>query len=185
MMSRTFSVFLLTLTTLGTLSGCATLDYANTWSGISNAVCTITPTPGSDVRGTVNFSDVEGGVLVTATITGLTPGQKHGFHVHQHAYTGSSDAKCTGGHYDPEGTGFHALPGFDGAHHAGDMGVLVADGNGRAMYEAMIPGMSVAGKNAVMGRAIIIHAKPDDGGQPTGNAGSRIGVGNIGIAASQ
>jgi len=44
--------------------------------------------------------------------------------------------------------------------------------------------MSVMGKNAVIGRGIVIHAKPDDGGQPTGNAGDRIGVGVIGVTKS-
>jgi len=30
-----------------------------------------------------------------------------------------------------------------------------------------------------------VHAKEDDGGQPTGNAGARIGQGVIGIAKSE
>ena len=43
--------------------------------------------------------------------------------------------------------------------------------------------ISVAGaKNPVLGRAIIVHAKPDDGGQPVGNAGARIAQGVIGVA---
>jgi superoxide dismutase, Cu-Zn family len=32
-----------------------------------------------------------------------------------------------------------------------------------------------------VGRGVIIHAKPDDGGQPVGNAGARIGFGVIGV----
>lgn len=31
-------------------------------------------------------------------------------------------------------------------------------------------------------RTVIVHEKPDDGGQPTGNAGDRVGEGVIGIA---
>jgi Cu/Zn superoxide dismutase len=31
---------------------------------------------------------------------------------------------------------------------------------------------------------VIVHAKPDDGGQPVGNAGARIGQGVIGLAKS-
>ena len=39
-------------------------------------------------------------------------------------------------------------------------------------------------RNPVLGRGVIVHAKPDDGGQPTGNAGARIGQGVIGLAKS-
>ena len=33
--------------------------------------------------------------------------------------------------------------------------------------------------SSYLGRAIIVHEKQDDGGQPTGNAGGRIGCGLI------
>lgn len=39
-----------------------------------------------------------------------------------------------------------------------------------------------AGMHGILGRAVIIHAKEDDGGQSTGNAGDRIGAGGIGIS---
>ncbi|MEW6160540.1 MAG: superoxide dismutase family protein [Verrucomicrobiota bacterium] len=43
--------------------------------------------------------------------------------------------------------------------------------------------ISIAGtKNPIIGRSVIVHAKPDDGGQPVGNAGARIACGVIGIA---
>lgn len=153
---------------------------------VESAVCTIHPTTGNTCSGVVTFRDVEGGVEVNATISGLTPNQKHGFHIHEFAFTGSADALCTGGHYDPEKTAWHALPEHaDRTHHAGDMGNLLADGQGNATYHAVIPNISVARRNAILGRAVIIHAKADDGGQPVGNAGGRIGVGNIGIAAPE
>src|SRR6266550_2381029 len=34
-------------------------------------------------------------------------------------------------------------------------------------------------KNPIVGHALIVHANPDDGSQPTGNAGARIGCGII------
>jgi Cu/Zn superoxide dismutase len=34
----------------------------------------------------------------------------------------------------------------------------------------------------VLGRGLVVHAGPDDGGQPVGNAGARIAVGVIGVA---
>ena len=40
-----------------------------------------------------------------------------------------------------------------------------------------------AGKNSVIGRAVIVHKGQDDLiSQPTGGAGPRIGAGTIGIA---
>ncbi|XWX15616.1 superoxide dismutase family protein [Nannocystis pusilla] len=39
---------------------------------------------------------------------------------------------------------------------------------------------SIAGGDySVLGRAIIVHEKPDDFGQPTGNAGARLACGII------
>ncbi len=178
------------LTAAGALAGCANngksmgeCKMCASWANVHNATCAIQPTAGNACKGMVSFTDVKGGVRVQATISGLEPNSKHGFHIHEFAYCGSADATCTGGHYDPGKTGHHALPGGSEAHHAGDMGNLVADAQGNAVYNAVIPGISVAGENAIIGRAVIIHGKPDDGGQPTGNAGSRIGVGDIGIAA--
>lgn len=146
------------------------------------ATCTVVPTQGNQANGTVDFTAAEGGVRVVAQIRGLNPGQKHGFHVHEYAFGGSADATCTGGHFDPAQSGVHALPGSPGAHHAGDLGNLVADQNGVARYDAVIQGLQLTGQHGIIGRAIIVHAKPDDGGQPTGNAGGRIGVGTIGVA---
>jgi Cu-Zn family superoxide dismutase len=46
-----------------------------------------------------------------------------------------------------------------------------------------VSNISIQGqKNPILGRAVIVHAKPDDGGQPVGNAGARIACGVIGVA---
>ena len=44
--------------------------------------------------------------------------------------------------------------------------------------------ITLSGPNSVIGRSVIVHAKPDDfkTQQPPGNAGDRIGCGMIGIA---
>ena len=174
--------FLLGFLLLASTGGCATTSGGDAFAGVDYAICIVSPTSGNSASGTVRFDEIDSGLLITADISGLSPNQAHGFHVHQHGFSGSDDGTCTGGHYDPRETGFHALPGYDGEHHAGDLGVLQADANGRARYRMVFPNLSVAKINAVLGRAIIVHAKPDDGGQPTGNAGKRIGVGNIAVA---
>jgi Cu-Zn family superoxide dismutase len=36
-------------------------------------------------------------------------------------------------------------------------------------------------RDPILGRGVIVHAAPDDGGQPTGNAGARAACGVIGV----
>ena len=52
-----------------------------------------------------------------------------------------------------------------------------------AQLDLTVDNITVAGMhNPIIGRSVIIHAKTDDGGQPTGNAGPRISMGVIGVA---
>jgi Cu-Zn family superoxide dismutase len=151
--------------------------------GRPKAVCVVQPTKGNICRGEVWFTTLpDGKVKVTADISGLTPNQQHAMHVHEFGDITGEDGLTTGGHYNPEHHE-HGLP--DQEHrHAGDLGNLTADAEGHADYTITVDNMTVMGKNAVIGRGIVVHAKPDDGGQPTGNAGDRIGVGVIGITKS-
>ena len=153
------------------------------FEGIVEAVAAVHPTEGNTAAGVVRFTETEGGVHVTATITGLMPNAMHGFHIHQYGDCSAPDGTSAGGHYDPAMTGMHGLPESEGEKHAGDLGNLTADENGTAAYDALAPGVTIAGSaNPILGRAVIVHALPDDGGQPTGNAGARIGCGVIGVA---
>jgi Cu-Zn family superoxide dismutase len=71
-------------------------------------------------------------------------------------------------------------------HHAGDMGNLEADDSGKAHLEITLPGLTlIGGTDPIVGRAVIIHEKADNGDQPVGNAGGRIGQGVIGIAKAK
>ena len=157
-------------------------------SPVTSAKAVISPTTGNTVAGTVEFSTVDGGIKVVADITGLPPG-KHGFHIHEFGdISDAAKAMKTGGHYDPTGTKHHML--MEGTtmdestgHHAGDLGNLTADDSGKAHLEVTLTGVTLLGAtNPIVGRAVIIHEKADDGGQPTGNAGGRLGQGVIGIA---
>jgi len=153
------------------------------WHGISEAVAVIHPTQGNTAKGVVRLIKTCKAVKVIADIEGLSPNSKHAIHVHQYGDTTGPHGKSAGGHYNPRGNP-HALPSHD-VRHAGDLGNLTADAQGKAHYEILVDNLSIAGyKNPVIGRGIVIHAKADDGGQPTGNAGSRIGYGVIGIAKS-
>lgn len=153
------------------------------WEGVTRAVAVIRSTEGNDVRGTVRFERADGGVRVTAVVHGLRPGSKHGFHVHEFGDATGADGASAGSHYDPAGTDHHARPGADGHHHAGDMGNLEADEEGVARFDKTFGFMSIAGSEApIIGRAVVVHAEPDEFDQPTGSAGDRIGIGVIGVA---
>ncbi len=149
--------------------------------GLSKLVAVINPVGDSNVKGTVVFEKVGDGVKVTADVGGFEPNTKHGFHIHEFGDLGSPDATSAGGHFNPNGHD-HALENAENRHN-GDLGNLTADENGHATLTLTVDNIRLgAGKMGILGRAVIIHAKEDDGGQPTGNAGDRIGAGVIGIS---
>ena len=162
--------------------GCASTgaDHAE-GEHVVRAVARMLPTEGSGASGTVTFTRTEVGVRIQADISGLTPGY-HGFHVHQWGDASAPDGKSAGGHFNPHGTD-HALPEA-AVRHVGDLGNLHAGADGRAVYDRVDTGLTLDGPNSIVGRGLIIHAKLDDGGQPTGNAGARVAIGVIGIATN-
>jgi superoxide dismutase, Cu-Zn family len=174
---KTLALILAALTLWsGTNICCMAQDAA-----LSQAVAVLNPTAGQNCHGVVRFTEAGDSVKVVADIEGLTPGQKHAFHIHQYGDCSSSDGMSAGGHYNPEGHQ-HGLPDKE-TRHAGDLGNLQADEHGKAHYELTIKNVSIAGsKNPIIGRGVIIHAKVDDGSQPVGNAGGRIACGVIGAA---
>ncbi len=156
------------------------LATAQAWS--NTGVASVKGTaPDSTLAGTVTFRDTPEGLRISAQLSRVPPG-KHGFHIHEF---GSCEdmGKAAGGHYNPLSSP-HGLVTKDGLHgaHAGDLGNITADEKGNASLESIIPDVSLGGgKYTVGGRAVILHEKADDFGQPVGNAGSRIGCGGIAI----
>ena len=145
-----------------------------------NAVCVLMPTKGQDVQGTVMLTQMGNAVQVIGEVRGLTPG-KHGFHIHQYGDLRSDDGTSAGGHYNPDNNP-HAGP-HDPQHHAGDLGNITADQDGKAMINMKMDGLRV---HFVIGRSIVVHAKEDDlKSQPSGDAGARVAVGVIGVASKK
>jgi Cu-Zn family superoxide dismutase len=144
------------------------------------AVAHVKPTQADGaVSGDVLFEDTAEGLKVSAQLAGLTPGD-HGFHIHQYGVC-SDSGKAAGGHYNPEAAP-HGLRTKDGAQHAhaGDLGNISIAADGTGNIETMIPGLTLlSGAHAVAGRSVIIHENKDDFSQPLGNAGSRVGCGEI------
>jgi Cu-Zn family superoxide dismutase len=143
----------------------------------------IQPTAGHNVQGEFLFTQMPNGVRVNAILTGLTPNQKHGVHVHQWGdITDRVLGRSAGGHYNPQGHP-HGLPP-NPVRHAGAFGNIQANENGEAQFEFLDDTITIVGKkNPVLGRSVVVHARPDTGEQPVGNAGPRIGLGVIGMIA--
>ena len=149
---------------------------------VSKAIAVLLPTAGNKVTGVVSFTKEEGKVRVVADVSGLAPGSRHGFHVHDFGDCSAPDATSAGGHFNPHGHA-HAGPG-DAQHHGGDLGNIVADAAGKAHLDLTVDGIAIGYRPAsILGRGVILHAQEDDlKTQPTGNAGARIACGTIGIA---
>ena len=147
---------------------------------VTKGVAVLSPTKGSNVSGVVRFTKVEGGVMIVADVTGLTPG-KHGFHIHEFGDCSAADATSAGGHFNP-GHMEHGAPDAS-MRHAGDFGNLEADESGKAHYERVDTMISLKGADSIIGHGLIVHEKADDlKSQPTGNAGARVACGVIGVA---
>ena len=145
-----------------------------------SATVNLTPTKeGATVSGTVRLEEVPEGLKVNADVKGILPG-KYGFHIHENGSC-ADEGKGAGGHFNPDQAshGLLVKDGFSHAH-AGDMGNIEINRDGTGKLEMILPGLSLSeGKYNVSGKAIILHEKEDDFGQPTGNAGDRIGCGVI------
>jgi superoxide dismutase, Cu-Zn family len=146
------------------------------------AVAVLHPTEGNQTTGTIHFQSVgDAKVRVAATVEGLAPNSVHAIHIHEFGDCTAPDATSAGGHYNPEGHP-HALPDKK-ERHAGDLGNLRADAQGKATLDLTVDNITINGsKNPIVGRSVIVHDKLDDGSQPVGNAGGRISCGVIGLA---
>ncbi len=129
------------------------------------------------VSGTVHFTQDAGGVHVVADLSGLKPG-RHGFHLHENGVCTPPDFKSAGGHWNP-GHAAHACMPTE-PRHAGDMGNVTAGSDGRAHLDVVLTGVSFAGANSVVGKAVVLHAGEDDcKSQPAGNSGDRLACGVV------
>ncbi len=147
---------------------------------VASATVTLEPTAGNQTAGQLTFTNVDGRIEVTGTITGLTPDSDHGFHVHEHGDCSAPDASSAGGHFNPAGTA-HGRVGH-GVHHAGDSDNIRAGADGTAQVHNWLEGASIGDGAAtdIVGKGVIVHTKSDDyTTQPTGDAGDRLACGVI------
>jgi superoxide dismutase, Cu-Zn family len=129
---------------------------------------------GSSLAGKGTLTETSEGVKVELALDHVSPGE-HGAHVHEKGDCSAPDGASAGGHFNPASSP-HALPAAS-PRHLGDLGNVTIDAEGKGTLEIVAPGANLkeGDPNSFVGRAIIVHEKKDDGGQPTGNAGGRIG----------
>jgi len=133
----------------------------------------------SELLGSAHFKDTDEGLQVEVSVYGAAPGF-HGIHIHEKGSCEDS-GNAAGGHFNPDGVkhGFLATDGLVGAH-AGDLGNIEVNQNGEGTLYMVVPGLTISGeKYNVEGKSVILHETKDDFGQPTGNAGGRVGCGVI------
>jgi superoxide dismutase, Cu-Zn family len=145
-----------------------------------------------NIEGTIEFEELEGErVKVKYEVKGLVDG-KHGFHIHD--YGDLSDgcmSACS--HFNPFNKNHGGLKSKE--RHSGDLGNIVSK-NKISRGELIASGLSLSKKKTnILGRMIIIHENEDDLGRgsgelreeslKTGNAGSRVACGVIGIASKK
>jgi len=156
------------------ISGCAMMEEKE-----PTATATLEPRSGSNVRGTITFTQVGDVVRVTGEVTGHTKGPK-GFHIHAMGDCSAHDAMSAGGHFNPTNSK-HGGP-YDPVKHAGDLGNITFNDAGAAKINFTVGDISVSKDqpNGIIGRALMVHAQVDDlKTDPTGNAGGRVACGVI------
>ena len=134
---------------------------------------------GSKISGWAFFNDTDKGLEIKIDLFGAPPGT-HGIHIHEKGSCADL-GNGAGGHYNPDGVK-HGMITKDGPleAHMGDLGNIDIGPDGNGSIATVVPQLTISGgKYNVDGRTVIFHEKIDDFGQPTGNAGSRIGCGVI------
>lgn len=164
-----------------TLAACGMMPDAPTF-GLMNhgqpsaAIARLAPTSGSTVEGEVRFTEHGSDTLVEINLRHLSPGA-HGFHVHEKGDCSAADALSAGGHFNPDGQP-HGAP--ETAHHRGDLGNVTAGADGTVNVNFHVKNLALTGDDSIVGRALIVHAAPDDlATQPSGNSGKRLACGIV------
>lgn len=160
-------LFFYSLIAVLTVFGCANIPVL---------VLEFEPKSGSNVSGTVVFTQIGDRVYMEAELEGLTPGT-HAIHLHEKADCSAEDGTSTGGHWNPTFEP-HGAWGDEAGYHRGDIGNFEVgdDGLGSISFDTDLwcIGCEDETKN-ILGKAVIVHQGADDFvSQPSGAAGARI-----------
>lgn len=146
----------------------------------NSAMAEIQSASGSTLTGEAVFEETAGGVTMTLTVQGATPGT-HAVHLHESGDCSAPDGTSAGPHWNPMNEA-HGNRSGGGEFHAGDIANLEVGDDGTGTLEVTADDWTIGTDDAsdVIGKAVIIHASPDDFvSQPSGNAGARVGCGVV------
>lgn len=153
-------------------------EYFSVFKRRADAVAFINGSPDyPKIKGRVLFYQLKNAVMVRADIWDLPKGRGDcespifAFHIHK-------GEECSGNKNDPfaNADGHFNPDNCPHPYHAGDLPPLFGV-NGKAFSAFLTDTFTV---KEVLGRAIIIHSKPDDfTSQPAGNSGEKIACGII------
>lgn len=160
---------------------------SNTKPPVFRAICELLPNE-RGITGALHFIQIGEKTLITGKINNLKPGL-HGMHVHTEGkaiLTCGNKACCDslGGHYNPFGQD-HGYPDAQ-IRHVGDLGNVFSNQYSMCEIDQVDKMIKLKGQHSVIGKSIVIHADPDDGGfgghadsKTTGHSGERIACGII------
>lgn len=153
-------------------------EYFSVFKRRADAVAFINGSPDyPKIKGRVLFYQLKNAVMVRADIWDLPKGivdcgsPIFAFHIHK-------GEECSGNQNDPfaDADGHFNPDNCPHPYHAGDLPPLFGV-NGKAFSAFLTDRFTV---KEILGRAIIIHSKPDDfTSQPAGNSGEKIACGII------
>lgn len=184
-----------------TVTACSFLYYFNNKSFSLNnylscdvmktakkGICILQPDGSSTTKGLVMLTQISSNkpVQIHGNFSNLSPGKKHGFHIHQYGNL-TKGCSTAGPHFNPFNKS-HGGPD-DSERHVGDLGNISADNNGNAQFILIDNIISLYGMNSVIGRSLVVHKDEDDLGKgnyedskTTGHSGARVACGIIGLA---
>ncbi len=139
----------------------------------------------NNVTGLIKFKEIDGKIEISYKIKGLSNGI-HGIHIHEYGDL-TNGCISTGGHYNPHN--MEHGDRTDKIRHVGDLGNIYSINNlSEGSFIDNIISIRPENINSIIGRAVVIHEHGDDLGKgnneeslKTGNAGSRIACGIIGL----
>lgn len=157
-------------------AGCEVDSGGGEEPALGDAEAQIDATGAVPIAGEGDFEQEDDGTVSVEIAVEGAPAGVHGVHIHEIGDCGNGGMNA-GDHWNPEGTD-HGMPG---SGHLGDLGNMTVGEDGVGVLELSVAEWTVGDGGAadVMGKAVIIHAGEDDFGQPSGNAGDRIGCGII------
>jgi Cu-Zn family superoxide dismutase len=144
------------------------------------AIAHVTAASGSLVSGTLRLVPSRNDIRISGVIGGLAPLSRHGLLVHVNGNCSAADASAAGDVFMPA-----PAPTAHGRHVRVSAGNnIVADADGVAHVDLTLAHRALGGgTNDIAGRALVVHALPDEGSATQQND-LRIGCGVIVVVPS-